>query len=149
MKKVCSLCLPLFETATFRTPKLTDGQYLKDVKKYFIEEDNHLYDKILSLVPPPIGDIPKDHKPGIKLLEYNVGSLAKKHTDICNYGTSIIHLESSSDLQGGEIFLKCNKTQRYNYKKMEPGEHIFYPKGQFHGVKILTKGYRRVLVLIW
>jgi predicted 2-oxoglutarate/Fe(II)-dependent dioxygenase YbiX len=78
-----------------------------------------------------------------------VGSLAILHTDVCTYGTSIILLDVSSNLQGGDIILRCEKTQRIIPKKMKIGEHIFYPKGMHHGVQIVTKGYRRALVLIW
>lgn len=146
MKKLLSLCTPLFETANFHKLVRSKNEYLDDVYKTYIDNTDPLYNKILSLVEKPIDDIPSDHQPVIKLLKYNVGSVANLHLDDCDYGTSIILIESSKDLQGGET---CIRTNKFEIVTMQPGDHIFHPKGRHHGVTKITKGYRKVLVLVW
>jgi len=146
MKKLLSLCTPLFETADFHKLVRSQNEYLNGVYKSYIEDTNPLYNKILSLVQKPIDNIPSDFQPTIKLLKYNEGAVANLHLDDCDYGTSIILIESSKDLQGGET---CIRTNKFEIISMQPGDHVFHPKGRWHGVTEITKGYRKVLVLVW
>lgn len=152
MNKLLTLCTPLIESGDFyagakgeKTGPIS-REYLTDVLKCYIDKTDSLYSKILSLVTKPAEDIPDDHQPVIKLLKYNAGAKADMHYDACTYGTSIILLDSSSDLQGGET---CIKTDKFEIVDMKSGDHIFHPKGRLHGVTKLTKGYRHVLVLVW
>ena len=146
MNKLLTLCTPLLETGNFHKLVKGKGEYLTNVLKCFIDKNDLLYNKILSLVEKPVRDIPKNHQPIIKLLKYNAGAKANIHVDECNYGTSIILLESSSDLQGGETYIKRDKVEIID---MKPGDHIFHPKGRRHGVTKITRGHRYVLVLVW
>ena len=146
MNKLFTLCTPLLETGNFHKLVKGEREYLTDVLKCYIDKTDSLYSKILSLVEKPIDDIPSDHQPIIKLLKYNAGAKADMHQDECNYGTSIILLNSSSNLEGGET---CIKTDKFEIIDMKPGDHVFHPKGRWHGVTKVTRGHRYVLVLVW
>ncbi len=152
VNKLLTICTPLMETGNFHALAKgektgpTSKEYLTDVLKCYIDKTDLLYNKILSLVEKPVEDIPNNHQPVIKLLKYNAGAKADMHYDDCTYGTSIILLDSSSDLQGGET---CIKTDKFEIINMKSGDHIFHPKGRLHGVTKLTRGYRHVLVLVW
>lgn len=146
MKKLISLCTKSLETEDFHKLAKGKGEYLTNVLKCYIKSNTNLYNEILSLVQKPISEIPQDHKPIIKLLKYNVGAKANLHQDECVYGTSIILLDSSNDLQGGDT---CIKTDEFEIIDMKPGDNVFHPKGRWHGVTKVTKGFRNVLVLVW
>lgn len=146
MNKLLTLCTPLIETGNFHKLTKGPGEYLTDVQKCVIDKNDLLYNKILSLIEKPVQDIPDNYQPIIKLLKYNVGAKAAMHYDDCTYGSSIILLDSSSDLQGGETCINIDKFEIIN---MKPGDHVFHPKDRQHGVTELTRGYRHVLVLVW
>ena len=117
MKKLLSLCIPLFETANFHKLMRSEYEHLNDVDTYYIKNTDPLYNKILSLVEKPANNIPSDYQPIIRLLQYNEGSVAYPHTDEVEYGTSIILIESSKDLQGGETCIKTNKFEIFTNEK--------------------------------
>lgn len=88
------------------------------------------------------------HQRSSYLLNYQQGSFMRPHTDNKGvYLTCVTLLGVSTDLYGGvPFFVDDEDEQKIFSAHISPGQSLIYPRRMMHGVSVIEKGTRLVLV---